>query len=134
MLVVRDEEGVTMAVPKPHGGPTADKDRGWSWSEEGGDQVQAMLDHGGWKTVAEAHAWYDDADGDPPEKKTAYKLPHHELIDGKLQVVWRGVTRAMNVLAGGRGGVDIPQKERRDVWRHLARHYEQFGEDPPDAP
>lgn len=69
-----------------------------------------------------------------PEKKTAYKLPHHELVDGKLQVVWRGVANAMSVLAGGRGGVDIPRKDKRDVWRHLAGHYEQFGEDPPDAP
>jgi hypothetical protein len=33
--------------------------------------------------------------------------------------------------AGGRGGVDIPAGERRDVWRHLARHYEQFDEEPP---
>jgi hypothetical protein len=123
-----------MAVPKPHDGPTADKGREWSWSEEGAGQVEAMLDHRGWKTVAEAHAWYDDADGDPPEKKTAYKLPHHELVDGKLQVVWRGVASAMSVLAGGRGGVDIPEKDKRDVWRHLARHYQQFGEEPPDAP
>jgi hypothetical protein len=120
-----------MAVPEPHDGPIADKDRDWNWSEQGAKQVDAMLDKGGWKEVARAHAWYDDADGDPPEKKGAYKLPHHELIDGRLQVVWRGVSRAMNVLAGGRGGVDIPDKERRDVWRHLARHYQQFDEEPP---
>jgi hypothetical protein len=42
---------------------------------------------------------HDDGDGDPPKKKTAYKLPHRELIDGRLQVVRRGVTHAMNVLA-----------------------------------
>ena len=66
-----------MAVPEPHGGPTADKDRDWNWSELGAKQVDAMLDKGGWKEVARAHAWYDDADGDPPEKKGAYKLPQH---------------------------------------------------------
>ena len=121
-----------MAVPEPHNGPTADKDRDWNWSEQGTRQVDAMLEKGGWKLVAEAHAWYDDSEGDPPEKKGAYKLPHHELIDGRLQVVWRGVTHAMNVLAGGRGGVDIPDKDRRAVWRHLARHYEQFDEEPPE--
>jgi hypothetical protein len=123
-----------MAIPKPHDGPTADKDRDWNWSEQGARQVDAMLERGGWDMVAEAHAWYDDADGDPPEKKTAYKLPHHELIDGELKVVWRGATHAMNVLAGGRGGVDIPSRDRRAVWRHLARHYQQFGEEPPEAP
>ena len=109
-----------MAVPEPHNGPTADKDRDWNWSGQGARQVDAMLEKGGWKLVAEAHAWYDDSEGDPPEKKGAYKLPHHELIDGRLQVVWRGVTHAMNVLAGGRGGVDIPEKDKRAVWRHLA--------------
>ena len=40
----------------------------------------------------------------------------------------------MNVLAGGRGGVDIPEKDKRAVWRHLARHYEQFDEAPSPGP
>jgi hypothetical protein len=123
-----------MAVPEPHASPTADKDRDWDWSERGAEQVDAMLEKGGWKRVANAHAWYDDTLGDPPAQKGAYKLPHHELIDGQLKVVWRGVASAMNVLAGGRGGVDIPDKDRRAVWRHLARHYEQFDEEPPEAP
>src|SRR5215216_6153232 len=102
-----------MAVPKPHDGPTADRDRDWNWSEQGGEQIDKMVEQGGWKQVAEAHAWYDDSDGDPPEKKGAYKLPHHEL-------------------AGGRVGVDIPGKEKQAVWRHLARHYQQFDEEPPE--
>jgi hypothetical protein len=72
-----------------------------------------MPDKGGWKQVREAHAWYDDSEGDPPEKKGAYKLPHHELIDGR---------------------VDIPEKDKRVVWRPLARHHEQFDEEPPPAP
>ena len=41
-----------MAVPKPHGGPTADRDRDWNWSEQGGEQVDEMVEHGGWKQVA----------------------------------------------------------------------------------
>jgi hypothetical protein len=121
-----------VAVPQPHRGPTADKDRDWDWSEHEPEQTDALLEEGGWKAMAEAHAWYDDAEGDPPEKKGAYKLPHHELIDGRLTVVWRGVTHAMNVLVGGRGGVRIPDQERKAVWGHLAEHYRQFGEDPPD--
>jgi hypothetical protein len=123
-----------MAVPKPHRPPTADRDRDWNWSAQETRKVDAILDHGGWKAMAEAHAWYDDADGDPPEKKGAYKLPHHEVIGGRLQVVWRGVSHAMNALAGGRGGVNLPGKEKRAVYDHLARHYEQFGEEPPDPP
>jgi len=26
----------------------------------------------------------------------------------------------------------MPDKDRRAVWRHLARHYEQFDEEPPE--
>ena len=33
-----------MAVPEPHGGPAADKDRDWHWSEQGASQVDAMLE------------------------------------------------------------------------------------------
>jgi len=64
-----------MAVPKPHNGPAADKDRDWHWSEDGAKQVDAMLEEGGWNLVAEAHAWYDDSDGDPPEKKGPTSSP-----------------------------------------------------------
>src|SRR4029453_9164495 len=121
-----------MPVPKPHDGPTADKDRDWNWSQHEPAELDSLLDHGGWKAVAQAHAWHEDAGGDLPEKKGAYKLPHHELIGGQVRVVWRGVSHAMNVLAGGRGGVNVPDEDRPAVWRHLARHYEQFGEEPPE--
>ena len=121
-----------MAAPKPHGGPTADKDRDWDWSENEADRTNALLDKGGWDLMVEAHAWYDDSEGDPPEKKSAYKLPHHELIGGELRVVWSGVAAAMNVVAGGRGGVKVPDKDVQPIYDHLAAHYEQFGEEPPE--
>jgi hypothetical protein len=123
-----------MTVPRPHTGPKAAKDRDWNWSEEQTDQVDALLRKDGWKAMKQAHAWYDDADGDPPEKKTAYKLPHHEVVNGEIKVVWRGVTAAMNVVKGGRGGVDIPAGDAKAVYEHLAKHYEQFDEEPPDPP
>ena len=64
-----------MAVPEPHNGPTADKDRDWNWSEQGTRQVDAMLEKGGWKLVAEDHAWYDDSEGDPPERRAPTSSP-----------------------------------------------------------
>ena len=120
-----------MTAPEPHSSPTADRDRDWTW--DGTDKLDRILEHGGWEAAANAHAWYDgsDDDNDPPHKKTAYKLPHHELIDGKLQVVWGGVNAAMNVVQGGRGGVDIDTDERKAVYDHLVRHYEEFDEEPP---
>lgn len=84
--------------------------------------------------MANAHAWYDPSvdEHDPPREKQAYKLPHHELVDGELKVVWRGVTSAMQVLAGARSGVAIPDADRKDVYRHLVEHYREFDEEPPD--
>jgi hypothetical protein len=121
-----------MTVPKPHGGATAPKDRDWNWSSDQPEAFDKLLDHGGWKAAAAAHAWYDDSDGDPPERKGDYKLPHHEVIGGEPKVVWHGVSHAMNILLGGRGGVNIPDGDRKAVYQHLAKHYEQFGEDPPE--
>ncbi len=121
-----------MTVPKPHSSPTAPRDRDWTW--DGTDKLDDIIEHGGWDAVATAHAWYDDSaddDNDPPQLKTAYKLPHHELIDGRLEVVWAGVTAAMNVVEGGRGGVDLPEDEIDDVYEHLANHYREFDEEPP---
>ncbi len=121
-----------MTAPEPHASPTAPRDREWKW--DGTDKLDRILEHGGWRAAANAHAWYDDDadDNDPPQLKTAYKLPHHGLIDGQLRVVWEGVHRAMNVMTGGRGGVDLPHGEIEDVYEHLARHYEEFDEEPPE--
>jgi len=73
-------------------------------------------------------AWYDDAN---PDVKQAYKLPHHKA-DGKYSCVWRGVAAAMAALFGARGGVKIPEKDKKGVYQHLAKHYEDFGKTPPE--
>lgn len=62
----------------------------------------------------------------------AYKLPHHDIVDGILKVNLKGVQAAMGALLGTRGGVDIPDDEVQSVYNHLAKHYEQFGEEPPE--
>ena len=118
--------------PATHRSPTASKDRDWDW--DGTDKMDRLIERG-WDTVARAHTWHDpkeDPEHDPPQEKGAYKLPHHELIDGDLQVVWRGVIAAMTVVNGARGGVDIPDSQRRKAYDHLAAHYKEFGEEPPE--
>lgn len=119
-------------ITAPHRSPTAPKDREWDW--DGTDKLDRIREHGGWDAVANAHAWYDGAADahDPPREKTAYKLPHHELVGGELKVVWRGVVAAMTVVNGARGGVDIPAGDRRRVHDHLAAHYREFDEEAPD--
>lgn len=72
-------------------------------------------------------AWYDEENADT---KGAYKLPHHRANDKKT--VFRGVAAAMSALMGGRGGVDIPDADRRGVYDHLAKHYEDFGKEAPE--
>jgi hypothetical protein len=122
------------AVP-PHRSPKAPEDREWSWHGTAeSDKGNAIIEHGGWEAFANAHAWYDpdaDPEHDPPHEKQAYKLPHHELLDGGLKVVWHGVRSAMQVLAGARGGVDIPDADAKGVYQHLVEHYEQFDKEPP---
>lgn len=123
-------------VPEPHTSPKAPESRPWNWHGTAeADTSDAILASGGWRLLADAHAWYDpsaDEEGnDPPKVKGAYKLPHHEIADGRLRVVWNGVRSAMQVLMGARGGVDIPEADRKDVYLHLARHYEEFDKEPP---
>lgn len=71
--------------------------------------------------------WYN---AEEPDIKTSYKLPHHKASGYK--VVWRGVAAAMGALLGARGGVQIPDNDRKGVYNHLARHYKEFDKEPPE--
>jgi len=73
-------------------------------------------------------AWYDS---EKPDIKQSYKLPHHKA-SGQHPVVWRGVAAAMAALLGARGGVNIPESDRKGVYNHLAKHYKQFDKQPPE--
>jgi len=72
-------------------------------------------------------AWYD---AENPDVKGSYKLPHHRA-EG-YHTVWRGVAAAMAALLGARGGVNIPEGDRRGVYNHLKKHYAQFDKEPPE--
>jgi HK97 family phage prohead protease len=74
-------------------------------------------------------AWYDSEN---PENLGSYKLPHHDIVNGSMQTNWRGVAAAMAALLGARGGVDIPEGERKSVYNHLKNHYKQFDKEVPD--
>jgi len=113
--------------------PKAPEDREWDADaaerrirEWAGGPDKENID---WAKYRQGFAWYNSAD---PENFGSYKLPHHDVIDGKLVVVWRGVTAAMQALLGARGGVDIPAEDRRSVYNHLAKHYRQFDREPPE--
>jgi len=119
----------------PHITPKAPEDSEWDadsaeqrirkWASKDGSGDKDKID---WGKYRQAFAWYDHEN---PENFNSYKLPHHDVIDGRLCVVWRGVVAAMQALMGARGGVDIPPEDRRTAYLHLARHYAQFNREPP---
>ena len=118
-----------MAVTSFQDLPVADRDHDWD-----GDAAEKRVRE--WAGAEEApnpkyrdaHVWYD------AEKKgnfTAYKLLIADVVDGRLQVVPRGLMAAGNVMQGGRGGVDLPDADVDRVKSHLAKYYATMGDEPP---
>jgi hypothetical protein len=99
--------------------PRASEDEAWDAGTEVRDATVEDL--------AIMCAWVDSANKD---LKTAYKLPHHKASGHT--VVWRAVAAAMAALLGARGGVQIPDADRKGVYNHLVKHYAQFDKTPPD--
>lgn len=99
---------------------TAPETEGWD-----GPGEMAKCDMAGLKIIC---AWFDSANAD---NKGAYKLPHHNG-DGGYKAVWRGVAAAMASLLGARGGVSIPDSDKKGVYNHLKKHYAQFDKPVPD--
>jgi hypothetical protein len=107
--------------------PLADKEMSWSFTAEDGNR---LIERGGWSLFKQAHTWFDDSDGSTPETKSAYKLPHHKEVDGEVKTVWRGCTAAMSRLM--QANTQIPESDRRGCYNHLAKHYREFDEEPPE--
>jgi hypothetical protein len=122
------EEDV-MAVTAFQDLPLADRDREW----DGAAAEKRVRDWAGAEEepnekYRDAHVWYD---AEKKQNFTAYKLLITDVVDGRLVVVPRGVMAAGNVLQGGRGGVDLPDKDVDRVKSHLAKYYEKMGEAAP---
>jgi hypothetical protein len=86
--------------------PIADADTSWS-----GDGARAALwqwADGDFRKYRKGFLWWDQA---APDQKSSYKLPIATVVDGQLKLVPRAVTAVAQVLAGGRGGVDIPDDD-----------------------
>lgn len=96
-------------------------DEGTAWD---GPREVREADVGTLKIIC---AWYDSGNAD---KKSSYKLPHHRAGDKKA--VWRGVSAAMGALLGARGGVAIPEGDRKGVYNHLKSHYKHWDKKPPE--
>ena len=76
----------------------------------------------------DAHLWYDSG---KKANFTAYKLLIADVIGGRPQAVPRAIMAAGNVMQGGRGGADLPEKDIDRVKSHLAKYYAKMGETAP---
>jgi len=116
------KDAITFGQAHADGTPIAPMDEAW----DGPAQIkEAEIDD-----LKVMSTFVDDVDEDELTKGS-FKLPHHRARGGHA-VVWRGVIAAMAALLGARGGVDIPDNDRRAVYNHLAKHYREFDEEPPE--
>lgn len=70
-----------------------------------------------------AFLWYDE---EKPENFTSYKFLIADVFDGEAQVVYRAVSAVMAILNGGRGGTNIPDADKRDIYETLREYYDEF--------
>ena len=112
--------------------PMAPIETEWSFSAEDADEVlyyNRMTNDPDWDRYKKAHAWYDENRSDV---KSGYKLPIAKMIDNELHVVWRGVVAAMSALNGARGGIDVTESDRRDIYDVLVMYYNKFEKEAPE--
>lgn len=113
------EEAIVKGAISFHAYPLADEGAAWEAGKEIGE---AEVDD-----LKKMCAWFDP---DNADKKSGYKLPHHTK-DGYM-TVWRGVAAAMGALLGARGGVNIPEADKKGVYNHLGKHYKEFDKEAPE--
>lgn len=99
--------------------PLADEDTAWNGPRE---TREADV-----PTLRLMSTWFDSEN---PDVKGSYKLPHHRASD--KYTVWNGVRAAMAALFGARGGVDIPDGDRKRTYNHLKKHYVELDKDVPE--
>lgn len=68
--------------------------------------------------------WYDAT---KEENFGSYKLPIGDIVEGKHMAVPRAIFAARAALVGARGGVDIPEVDRKKVEMNINKYYEVMG-------
>lgn len=109
--------------------PMAEVDRPWSGAGARG-RLSEWAD-GDMRKYRRGFLWWD---GSAPDETGSYKLPIADVIDGKLTIVPRAVNAVSNVLAGGRGGVDIPDNDMDAVEAIVQRLQKRFSVQAVGAP
>jgi 2'-5' RNA ligase len=110
--------------------PIASRDRAWD-----GDAAAQRLatecgldgDSPDWGCYASGFLYqYTDRD---PQTRGAYAFPIVDHIDGEHQIVPAAVFAAANILAGGRGGTDIPADKQAAMRRVVGTLYKRLAKE-----
>lgn len=92
------------------------------------EKAWADLDDAEKLRIAEHFAWSSKA---IPDNFEDLQFPHHVASKSGIgKTVWFGVEAAMQSLMGINGKVDLGQ-DLQGVYKHLEKHYEQFGKESP---
>ncbi|MGB3465030.1 MAG: HK97 family phage prohead protease [Cyclobacteriaceae bacterium] len=70
-------------------------------------------------------------DSENSDTFSAYKLPYTYVVDGQFKAVPRALSAIVTVLNGGRGGVDIPSKDKTQIERNVNGYYKKMNKDLP---
>jgi len=101
------------------------KSRIAKWASDGsGDKDKVS-----WTKYKRAFGYYDP---DKSEEFGGYKLPFADVIDNSLKAVWKGCAAVVAALNGARGGVDIPETDRKGVYNLMKVYYKKFDKPIPD--
>jgi len=67
-----------------------------------------------------AFLWFD---GENSDKFGSYKLPIADVVNGKLVAIPRAIFAAAGAMSGARGGVNIPQEEKKGIINNINKYY-----------
>ena len=95
----------------------------WASSDKSG--TKETMD---WNKFAKGFAFQ----GEKKDDLAAYKMPHHDIVEGSMMTNVNGVIAAMTVLLGAKGGTDIPDEDVKGIYGHLAKHYKEMGKEAPE--
>jgi len=112
--------------------PMGERDRPWDSgaAESRVREWAGGMDKMDWKKYAKAFMYVDEPNA---ETIGAYKLQYADVIDGELKAIPRAIIAIVQVLAGGRGGVDIPEEEKKKVAKLCGRYYKAMEMEPPES-
>jgi hypothetical protein len=122
-----------MAVLKVKDYKLADKGRGWNADaarkriqEWAGGPDKEKVD---WKKCASCFLYVRDGE---EENFTGYLFPYCDIIDGEPHIVFRAAVAIVAILNGARGGADISEAERRQIYEEVVKIYKKFDEQAPE--